>query len=164
MTALVLAEHAEGHVADATLAAVTAAVQLGGGVHILVAGDGAEAQSAADAAAKIAGVEKVLLASDPAYAHGLAENVAPLIVGLMAGMIGFPFVVASLDALMLSFVSMALLLVGASAMTRAGAVHPRAALMMAPGMVWLGFSALIGLSFAAAWSPPFAVTNSQGAA
>ena len=85
MTALVLAEHAEGHVADATLAAVTAAVQLGGGVHILVAGDGAEAQSAADAAAKIAGVGKVLLASDASYAHGLAENVAPLIAGLMDG-------------------------------------------------------------------------------
>ena len=85
MTALVLAEHTEGRVADATLPAVTAAAQLGGAVHVLVAGDGAEAQSAADAAAKIAGVEKVLLASDPAYAHGLAENVAPLIVGLMAG-------------------------------------------------------------------------------
>ena len=85
MTALVLAEHIEGHVADATLAAVTAAAQIGGGVHILIAGDGAEAQSAADAAAKIAGVDKVLLASDPAYAHGLAENVAPLIVALMAG-------------------------------------------------------------------------------
>jgi len=84
MTALVLAEHAEGRVADATLAAVTAAAQLGGGVHILVAGDGAEAQSAAAAAAKIAGVDKVLLASDPAYAHGLAENLAPLIAGLMA--------------------------------------------------------------------------------
>ena len=83
MTALVLAEHAEGRVADATLAAVTAAVQIGGGVHILVAG-GADASAAADAAAKIAGVDKVLLASDPAYAHGLAENVAPLIVGLMA--------------------------------------------------------------------------------
>ena len=84
MTALVLAEHAEGHVADATLAAVTAAVQLGGGVHILVAG-GADAAAVADAAAKIAGVDKVLLAADPAYAHGLAENIAPLIVGLMGG-------------------------------------------------------------------------------
>ncbi len=85
MTALVLAEHAEGRVADATLAAVTAASKLGGPVHVLVAGDGAEASAAADAAAKIAGVEKVLLASDPAYAHNLPENVAPLIAGLMSG-------------------------------------------------------------------------------
>lgn len=86
------------------------------------------------------------------------------IVVLMAGVIGFPFLVAPLDALMLSLVSMGLLLVGLGAMVRVGAVDPKAALVMAPGMAWMGFSALIGLSFAAAWSPPFAVTNSQGAA
>ena len=85
MTALVLAEHMNGAVADATFATVTAAAALGGPVHVLVAGDGADAQSAADAAAAIAGVEKVLLASDPAYGAGLAENIAPLIVGLMDG-------------------------------------------------------------------------------
>ena len=85
MTALVLAEHNGGAIADATLATVTAAAALGGGVHVLVAGDGSDAQGAADSAAKITGVEKVLLASDAAYANGLAENVAPLIVSLMDG-------------------------------------------------------------------------------
>jgi electron transfer flavoprotein alpha subunit len=68
-------------VKDATLATVTAAGKLGE-VHALVAGSGA--QGAADAAAKIAGVSKVLLADDPAYAHALPENVAPLVVDLMA--------------------------------------------------------------------------------
>ncbi|OYX64666.1 MAG: electron transfer flavoprotein subunit alpha [Sphingomonadales bacterium 32-64-17] len=80
MTALVLAELSDGAIAPATLSAVTAAVQLGGPVHVLVAG----AQGAADEAAKIAGVEKVLLAADAAYADMLAENIAPLVAGLMA--------------------------------------------------------------------------------
>ncbi|ARS28455.1 electron transfer flavoprotein subunit alpha/FixB family protein [Sphingomonas sp. KC8] len=81
MTVLVLVEHDNASVKDATLAAVTAAGKLGE-VHALVAGQGA--QAAADAAAKIAGVAKVLLADDAAYGHALAENVAPLIVDLMA--------------------------------------------------------------------------------
>jgi len=81
MTTLVWAEHENGKLKDPTLAAVTAAAKLGA-VHVLVAGDGA--RSVADAAAQVAGVDKVLLASDPAYAHALAENVAPLVVGLMA--------------------------------------------------------------------------------
>jgi electron transfer flavoprotein alpha subunit len=83
MSVLVLAEHDNSELKDATLAAVTAATQLGGDVHVLVAGKGA--QSVADAAAKVAGVSKVLLADDAAYENALAENVAPLIAGLMAG-------------------------------------------------------------------------------
>jgi electron transfer flavoprotein alpha subunit len=65
------------------LAAVTAAGQLGGDVHLLVVGAGA--QPVADAAAKVAGVAKVLLADDAAYGDALAENLSPLIAGLMAG-------------------------------------------------------------------------------
>lgn len=84
MTALVLIEHGAGAVKDASLATITAAAKLGT-VHALVAGDGDEARQAAEAAARIAGVGKVLLAADPAYAHMLAENVAPLIAGLMDG-------------------------------------------------------------------------------
>ena len=80
---LVLAEHDNVILKDATLAAVTAAGQLGGDVHLLVVGKGA--QSVADAAAQVAGVAKVLLADDAAYENALAENVAPLITGLMAG-------------------------------------------------------------------------------
>jgi electron transfer flavoprotein alpha subunit len=60
---------------------VTAAAALGE-VHALVVGNGCDA--VAQAAAKIAGVSKVLVANDAAYTNGLAENVAPLIAGLMA--------------------------------------------------------------------------------
>jgi len=84
MKTLVLIEHEGGKVKDASLATVAAAGKLGS-VHGLVAGEGAEAKQAAEATGKIAGVEKVLLASDAAYAHMLAENVAALIVPLMAG-------------------------------------------------------------------------------
>ncbi|CAM3081501.1 hypothetical protein SPAN111604_02720 [Sphingomonas antarctica] len=81
MSVLVLVEHDNATLKDATLATVTAAAKLGE-VHALVAGQGA--QGVADEAAKIAGVTKVLLADDAAYGHQLAENVAPLIVELMA--------------------------------------------------------------------------------
>ena len=84
MSVLVLVEHGEGKLKDATLSTVTAAARLGE-VHALVAGDGAEARAAAEAAAKVAGVAKVLVATGPAYAQMLAETVAPLVVGLMAG-------------------------------------------------------------------------------
>ena len=78
---LVWVEHDNASVKDATLAAVTAASQLGE-VHLLVAGSGCGA--VASAAAQIAGVGKVHVADDAAYANALAENVAPLIAGLMA--------------------------------------------------------------------------------
>lgn len=81
MSVLVWVEHDNASVKDATLAAVTAAGKLGE-VHALVAGAGCAA--AGDAAAKIAGVAKVLVADDAAYGHALAENVAPLVAGLMA--------------------------------------------------------------------------------
>jgi len=78
---LVWVEHDNASVKDATLAAVTAAGQLGE-VTALVAGQGCD--GAAGAAAQIAGVSKVLKADDAAYGHALAENVAPLVAGLMA--------------------------------------------------------------------------------
>ncbi len=81
MKTLVYVEHDGASVKDATLAAVTAAGQLGE-VHLLVVGSGCA--SVADQAAQIAGVSKVHLADDAAYAHQLAENVAPLVAGLMA--------------------------------------------------------------------------------
>ena len=81
MNTLVWVEHDGSIVKDATLSAVTAASQLGT-VHLLVAGENIE--GVAKAAARIASVEKVYVANDRAFAHGLAENVAPLIVELMA--------------------------------------------------------------------------------
>ena len=82
MSVLVFVEHDNASMKDATLAAVTAAQQLGE-VHALVAGSGCGA--VAEAAAKIAGVTKVHVADDAAYKNQLAENVAPLIAGLMGG-------------------------------------------------------------------------------
>ncbi len=80
MNTLVLVEHDNSSVNDATLAVVTAAAKLGE-VHALVAGH--NCGSAADAATKITGVAKVLKADDAAYGDFLAENVAPLVAGLM---------------------------------------------------------------------------------
>jgi electron transfer flavoprotein alpha subunit len=82
MTVLVYAEHDNASLKDATLAVVTAAGQLGD-VHVLVAGNGCDA--VAQAAAKVAGVAKVVVANDASLANQLAENVAPVISGLMAG-------------------------------------------------------------------------------
>ncbi len=80
MAILLLAEHDNATLSDQTAKALTAATQIGGDVHVLVAGSGAKA--AADAAAKLAGVSKVLLADDASLANNLAEPLAALIVGL----------------------------------------------------------------------------------
>ena len=74
MTALVIAEHDNQSIKGATLNTVTAAAQLGGDVHVLVAGS--NAADAAKAAAQIAGVAKVIHADAAGFEHGLAENVA----------------------------------------------------------------------------------------
>jgi electron transfer flavoprotein alpha subunit len=81
MKTLVLVEHDGSSIKDATLAAVTAASQLGE-VHLLVAGSGVG--SVAEAAAKIAGVGKVHVADGAHLEHQLAEDVAPVAAALMA--------------------------------------------------------------------------------
>jgi electron transfer flavoprotein alpha subunit len=80
MVNLVIAEHDNSELKSSTLNAVTAAVQIGGDIDVLVAGNGCAA--AAEAAAKVSGVSKVHLADAPVYEHQLAENLAPLIVSL----------------------------------------------------------------------------------
>jgi electron transfer flavoprotein alpha subunit len=81
MAALVVAEHDNTALKPATLNAVAAATEIASGeVDILVAGK--DCRPVAEAAAKIAGARKVLLADDGAYEHGLAENLAPLVVKL----------------------------------------------------------------------------------
>jgi electron transfer flavoprotein alpha subunit len=80
MAILLLAEHDNSSLNDQTAKALTAASQIGGDVHVLVAGSGAKA--AADAAAKLSGVSKVLLADDASLANNLAEPLADLIVSL----------------------------------------------------------------------------------
>jgi electron transfer flavoprotein alpha subunit len=83
MATLLIAEHDNASIKDATNKALTAAKALGGPVHILVAGEGAKA--AADAAAKLDGVEKVLLADGGLYGHNLAEPLAALVAKLAEG-------------------------------------------------------------------------------
>jgi electron transfer flavoprotein alpha subunit len=78
MAALVLAEHDNSSLNEATAKAVTAALQISAPAHVLVAGEGCA--SAAEQAAKLQGVEMVLVADDPRYANMLPEPVAELIL------------------------------------------------------------------------------------
>ncbi|HMJ45433.1 MAG TPA: electron transfer flavoprotein subunit alpha/FixB family protein, partial [Pseudolabrys sp.] len=80
MTTLLLAEHDNKSLKDATNKALTAAKALGADVHVLVAGK--DCKAAADAAAKLDGVAKVLMADAAAYEHSVAEPLAALIVSL----------------------------------------------------------------------------------
>ncbi|MCX8999175.1 FAD-binding protein, partial [Rhizobiaceae bacterium BDR2-2] len=73
-------EHDNAALSEQTAKALTAASQLGGEVHVLVAGSGA--QAVAEAAAQLSGVSRVLLADDAAYANGLPEPLSELIVSL----------------------------------------------------------------------------------
>lgn len=79
MTVLVIADHDNATLKDATLNTLKAAQALGE-VTVLVAGT--DCAKAAEAAAAAEGVKAVLVADDAAYANELAENVAPLVVSL----------------------------------------------------------------------------------
>ena len=83
MAVLLLAEHDNKALNAVTAKALSAAKALGSEVHVLVAGNGCKV--VAEAAAKLSGVSKVLLAEAPHLEHRLAEEVAALIVPLMAG-------------------------------------------------------------------------------
>ena len=112
MAILLVAEHDNETLSDQTAKALSAARDLGGDVHVLVAGKGA--QAVADQAARLDGVAKVLLAEDAALEHQLAEPMAALIVGLAEGYDAFvaaattngknimPRVAALLDVMQLS--------------------------------------------------------------
>ena len=82
MTSLVVAEHDNASVRGATFNTVTAALQCGGDVHVLIAGHNAGA--AAQAASQIAGVAKVIHAEGQHFEHGLAENLAAQVLALVA--------------------------------------------------------------------------------
>lgn len=82
MTSLVIAEHDNASIKPATLNTVTAAIECGGAVHVLVAGS--KAAAAAAAAAQIVGVTKVLHVEGEAFAHGLAENMAAQVLSIAA--------------------------------------------------------------------------------
>ena len=80
MTTLLVAEHDNKTLKDATAKALSAAKALGADVHVLVAGK--DCRAVADAAAKLDGVNKVLLADAAGYEHMLAEPTAALIYSL----------------------------------------------------------------------------------
>ncbi|WP_417489703.1 electron transfer flavoprotein subunit alpha/FixB family protein [Maricaulis sp.] len=81
MAVLVFAEHDNQELNDATRAVVTAAAALGGDIHVLVAGSGA--QGVADAAAKLDGVTKVIHAEADVFAKPTAEALDALITPMM---------------------------------------------------------------------------------
>jgi electron transfer flavoprotein alpha subunit len=80
MAVLLIAEHDNASIKDATHKALTAAAQMGGDVHVLVAGNNAGA--AAAQAAKLDGVKKVLHVGSASLERPLAEPMAALIVSL----------------------------------------------------------------------------------
>lgn len=83
MAILVVAEHDNETLKDATHKTVTAALALGSDVDILVAGKGVKDVSAA--AAKITGVRKVIACDHESLRRQLAESMEQVIVPLMAG-------------------------------------------------------------------------------
>ncbi|HEY3777239.1 MAG TPA: electron transfer flavoprotein subunit alpha/FixB family protein [Rhizomicrobium sp.] len=80
MTSLVIAEHDNKSLNDATARTVSAAGALGKPVHVLVAGN--DCRGVAEAAAKLSGVERVLIAESPALSAMLAEPMEQLLVRL----------------------------------------------------------------------------------
>ncbi|MDP4593100.1 MAG: FAD-binding protein [Beijerinckiaceae bacterium] len=83
MTTLLIADVVKGQMGDATAKALTAALQLGAPVHVLVAGKDCDA--VAQAAAKLDNVEKVIAVDNDLYDHQLAEPMAALIVSMADG-------------------------------------------------------------------------------
>ena len=83
MTILLIAEHDNETLSDQTAKAMTAAVQIGSDVHVLVAGEGAK--GVADQASRLSGASRVLLAEAPELLERLAEPMAALIVSLAEG-------------------------------------------------------------------------------
>ncbi|MCY7296973.1 electron transfer flavoprotein subunit alpha/FixB family protein [Alteromonas sp. a30] len=83
MAILVYAEHDNQHLKAESYKLVNAAQQMGGDVHMLVAGEAC--QSVAEQAAQIDGVAKVIVADNAAYTDQLAENVADLVLAVADG-------------------------------------------------------------------------------
>ena len=83
MSILVIAEHDNATLKGATLNTVTAAIQIGADIDLLVAGENCSA--AAEQATKISGVARVLVADHAAYSHQLAENLGLLVTELASG-------------------------------------------------------------------------------
>ena len=79
---LVYAEHDNGELKSGTLSAIACAQEIGGDIDVLVTGN--DCSDAAQHAATVPGVRKVLLAEGEHLEHHVAENVAPVMIGLAA--------------------------------------------------------------------------------
>ena len=77
MTILVIAEHDNIKLNNATKNVITAACQLAQDIHVLVVGD--NCASVVTSAQQLFNIKLVLVADHPTYAHALAENFAELI-------------------------------------------------------------------------------------
>ena len=82
MSILVVAEHDNAQLKEATLSTVAAAAAIGGDITVLVAGQ--DCDGAAQQASAVAGVAKVLSADNTAYGHQLAENISGLVAEVAA--------------------------------------------------------------------------------
>ena len=80
MSILVIAEHAKGALAKATLTTIAAAAKIGTDIHVLLAG--ANLQSLAEELKQVAHVSKVLVLEQASLAHITAENLSPAIAAL----------------------------------------------------------------------------------
>ena len=80
MSVLIIAEHDNTALNPSTLNTVTAASQIGGDVHLLIAG--CNADTVVEAARSVAGISKVISTNHEGLGDGLAENVAWLVKGL----------------------------------------------------------------------------------
>jgi electron transfer flavoprotein alpha subunit len=78
MGILVIAEHDNRRLYPSVLPAITAALELGDDISLLVAGH--ECGDVAEAACRVQGVKRVLVADAPHYQYGQAEELAPLVV------------------------------------------------------------------------------------
>lgn len=115
MSILVVAEHDNAQLKEATLSTVAAAAAIGGDITVLVAGQ--DCDGAAQQASAVAGVAKVLSADNTAYGHQLAENISGLVAEVAAdydyvlapattgGKNFLPRVAALLDVQMISEIS-----------------------------------------------------------
>ena len=80
MGTLVVAEHDNQALRPVTLNVLAAALEIGGEIDLLVAGN--DCAAVAQAAASVPGITRVLCADDAAYEHHLAENMALLVAEL----------------------------------------------------------------------------------
>lgn len=83
MTILVIADHDNKRLNASVAHTISAAHAIGGDIHVLVAGHGAD--NVVQAVACISGVGKVLYAQAPCLENGLAENVAAQVLAICEG-------------------------------------------------------------------------------